>query len=766
MPRPTGGSSTYVPGIDGLRALSVIAVVGYHLGVPSMSGGFLGVGMFFTLSGYLITGILLRSWRKDGRLDLRQFWLRRARRLLPGVVLLVTAVLLTTAIAQPDQVRGRLVEAIAALAYVSNWATISAGVSYFDRFNGPGPFDHLWSLAIEEQFYILWPLALMAMLRLCRGKLRYVIAMTAAAATLSFVLLAVLASPGFDNTRAYEGTDTRAGGILIGALMAMVWSPGQHTSKSTWRERAVLDGSGVAALGVIAWLVVVNDQYSMWTYRGGLALLSLATAVLVAVVAHPRSLVGRAVGTAPFRWVGERSYGIYLWHLPLVALMPEAFMASQPVLRGVLLIGLTLLTAELSWVLIEDPIRIHGFRGALRLQRTTGDRSAAPALASSMAWTFVGVFVVAILSAASLVGRGPDATALAPAMPTDVLRTSEPSPSALAPSPGSTVGLSATAGVDASTATGAPTATGTTIAVSAAAPAASPRAAGAPRLAPGAATPRDAAPPPRPPAMELPVDQLPADLPPDVSTRPATTPSSPAPVALRTACASVAHVGDSTSIGLMSPDYLPEPQLRIDAQYHEVGVGAVQTDIAGARSIVETFQGQPNAETAALDLRAAGHDGCWVFAMGTNEAANFAAGSAIGGTDRIEIMMAAAAGRPVLWPTVRTLVTSGPYAEPGMAEFDAQLREACARHANLRIFDWAAEARDEWYQPDGIHFTSEGYAERGRRIARALAVAFPAGAAPSRSCVIASEPATAPPSPSEPLAAAAPIERRGITRPS
>ena len=649
MPRPVGQSSAYMPGLDGLRALSVIAVVGYHLGVPYLQGGFLGVGMFFTLSGYLITSILLRTWRKKGKVDLKDFWIRRARRLLPGVILLLGVVLVATAIAQPDNWSTRLSESVAALFYVSNWSTIASGVSYFERFGGPGPLDHLWSLAIEEQFYVLWPVLFALVMKVFRGRLRWVIALTVALAAASFVAMYALAVPGFDNTRAYEGTDTRAGGILIGAVLAMAWTQGRHTSKSTVFSRTLMDVLGLGSLAVIVGLILTTDQYSLSLYRGGLLALSLATATLVSVVVHPTSLVAKAIGAAPLRWIGERSYGIYLWHLPLVAFIPKSFMADQAALRGLVLIGLTLLIAELSWSLIEDPIRVHGFVGALRLQRSVdqgAERRTVPELASVVAWCFVTVFGIAVLSSAALIGRSADALADGPRQITISPTTT------LAPAPVA------------------------------------------------------------------------------VLSAPATT----VPLRPETSCASVAHVGDSTSVGLMSEQFLPDPALRIDAQYRGVGADVVVTDIAGARSVVETYEGQPNAETAVLDLVKAGHDGCWVFAMGTNEAANSAAGSNIGGRERIDIMMAAAGRRPVMWLTVRSLLNDGPYADTEMRKFNEALAEACSRHPNMAVFDWAAEAQDGWFQDDGIHFTSDGYAERGRRTALGLANAFPAVGSPVNRC--------------------------------
>jgi peptidoglycan/LPS O-acetylase OafA/YrhL len=743
MPRPVGRPTTYVPGLDGLRALSVVVVVAYHLGIAEASGGFLGVGMFFTLSGYLITSILLRGWRRDGRVDLKDFWLRRARRLLPGVVLLIAVVLATTAIAQPERWSTRLGESIGALLYVGNWTTIASGVSYFDRFGGPGPLDHLWSLAIEEQFYLLWPVVFAVMMRAFRGRLRWAVVTTLVLAAASFAALWLLAQPGFDNTRAYEGTDTRAGGILLGAALAMVWTPGRHASKSGLVTRVARDLVGTAALGFIGWMVLTTDQYHVSLYRTGLLSLSLATAVAVVIVVQPSSFLGRALGVAPLRWLGERSYGIYLWHLPLIALLPETFLADQPLARPAVLVGLTLLIAELSWTLVENPIRVHGFVGALRLRRSADlspDRRSAPEVASGLAWCFVTVFGIAVLSAAALVGSSPDAradgdrTALvlaAPPATATAVPTTPASPTSSgssAPAPAGPAGVGGPAPAEA--------------AGPAPAEAAGPAPAEAAGPAPAAATAPGAVAPAVGPisadAAERAADQTGTAQSGTTKDGAAQKPATALGAAPTTRCRGVAHIGDSTSIGLISPNYLPDPAQRIDAQYRAVGAADVRTDISGARSIVETFEGQPNAETATLTLRSAGFDGCWVFAMGTNEAANQAAGSNVKGRERLDLMMAAAAGRPVLWLTVRSLETSGPYADAEMAKWNATLREACRTYPNLRIYDWAAEVQDAWYVEDGIHFTSEGYAERGRRTAAALARAFPQVGPDAQSCVVRS----------------------------
>src|SRR6185437_11741964 len=193
----------------------------------------------------------------------------------------------------------------------------------------------------------------------------------------------------------------------------------------------------------------------------------------------------------------------------------------------------------------------------------------------------------------------------------------------------------------------------------------------------------------------------------------------------RSSCRAVVHIGDSTSEGLVRPDYLPNPRLRIPAQYRDVGVKKVVIEISGARSIVEVLPGQINGYQVARTLVRGGYRGCWVFALGTNDTANVSIGSTVSRAARIKEMMSAAAGQPVMWVNVRSLVPSGPYAESNMRLWNQALLQACARYPNLRIYNWASAARDSWYIPDGIHFTSQGYAARGHLIARALARAFP-----------------------------------------
>jgi hypothetical protein len=195
--------------------------------------------------------------------------------------------------------------------------------------------------------------------------------------------------------------------------------------------------------------------------------------------------------------------------------------------------------------------------------------------------------------------------------------------------------------------------------------------------------------------------------------------------ALRTSCRSVAHIGDSTSADLVSPDYLPDPAQRLAARYADVGVRNLRIDASGGRSIVETLPGQVNGYNVARDWRSQGYRGCWVFALGTNDSANVAVGSAVGLTARIDRMMSVAHGEPVLWVNTRTLLSSGDWSESTEEQWNSALARALARYPNMRIFNWAAVARAGWFLSDGIHYTSAGCAARAQAIADALALAFP-----------------------------------------
>ncbi|MGZ4032059.1 MAG: acyltransferase family protein [Tumebacillaceae bacterium] len=347
----------YMAGLDGLRTLAVFAVIAYHLNLGWAPGGLLGVGVFFVLSGYLITDILVAQWDRRERLDLKEFWLRRARRLLPGVIFMLLLVVSWLTIVDPARLTSLRGEVWAALLYVSNWRYIFHHVSYFESFGPPSPLGHLWSLAVEEQFYLVWPLLLALGLRFVRRR-GWLAGAVFAGAAMSALAMALLYVPGTDPSRVYYGTDTRAFALLIGAGLALVWPSRKLQAAISVRARWGLDLAGVAGLLGVLYMIWQTNQYDVSLYRGGLVLLSLATAVVIAVLAHPASRLGRVMGCAPLKWLGVRSYGIYLWHYPVIALTsPVVDTEGFDVTRALLQVAATIVLAALSWKYVEQPIR-------------------------------------------------------------------------------------------------------------------------------------------------------------------------------------------------------------------------------------------------------------------------------------------------------------------------------------------------------------------------------------------------------------------------
>lgn len=357
MPKPLNGNGRYMPGLDGLRALAVFAVIAYHLNVGWAPGGLLGVGVFFVLSGYLITDILVNQWKTNGQIDWKDFWIRRIRRLMPALLVMMAAVMIWIALFDRSQLLVLRGEVLSALLYVNNWWRIYHEVSYFSSFGPPSPFGHLWSLAVEEQFYLLWPLFLVVGFRLAPRRWQ-LLGLTLALALVSALAMALMYEPGTDPSRVYYGTDTRAFALLIGAALAMVWPSRKLSVKAGPHARLVLDCIGWAALAAIVIMIGLTDQYDSFLYRGGFVLLAVATALTVAVLAHPVSRLGKALGCKPLRWLGVRSYGIYLWHYPVIVLTSPVNPNEQP---GLVLpfvqLAASIVLAALSYKFVEEPIR-------------------------------------------------------------------------------------------------------------------------------------------------------------------------------------------------------------------------------------------------------------------------------------------------------------------------------------------------------------------------------------------------------------------------
>jgi peptidoglycan/LPS O-acetylase OafA/YrhL len=422
---PRGGSLPYLPGLDGLRALAVIAVLLYHSGLPWFPGGFLGVEVFFVISGYLITALLLAQWRQSGRVDVKAFWLGRARRLLPALYLVLAVTLAYAVVFLPGEVAGLRADVLAALGYVTNWYLVVGHESYFEAIGRPSLLKHLWSLAVEEQFYLVWPLVLAFGLSLgaTRWRRRRILTLALAGAVTSALLMALLYRPEVDPSRVYFGTDTRATGLLVGAALAFVWAPwraalvpgGQRGCSAAvrrlrlqrvkqrsrlrrrwgWTAPRLLDVAGLAALGGLVLFSLRLGEFQPFLYRGGLASVALATAVVIMACAHPHSHLGAGLlGRQPLRWIGQRSYGIYLWHWPVFMITrPQLDVSIEGLPLLALRLGLTLVLAELSYRYVETPIR----RGALgRAWRELREASGFRRRQLSLLWAGAAVSVVAI----------------------------------------------------------------------------------------------------------------------------------------------------------------------------------------------------------------------------------------------------------------------------------------------------------------------------------------------------------------------------------
>ncbi len=358
VPRPTP-KLAHLPGLDGLRGLAVIAVLAFHGGFSAFKGGFLGVSTFFTLSGFLITSLLLREFAAHGAISLRAFWLRRFRRLMPAALAgLLLACLYAVLYGSPEQLARLRVDVLAGLSYVANWRFVLAHTRYADLFSAPSPVQHFWSLAIEEQFYVVYPLLVAAALRL--GGRRALTAVLLAVAGVSVVLSFAL-SADFDRT--YYGTDTRAFELLAGGLFSLWWTSASRRSPSSLPRhvRDVVGGIGLA-LSMAAWATVT--QTSAHLPRGGFVLQAFATcAVLVALTTN--GAVARGLSWRPIRAVGLISYGLYVYHWPVfLALDSERTDLDRSALFA-LRLAVTVTIALVSYVLIEQPIRsgrvLHGF---------------------------------------------------------------------------------------------------------------------------------------------------------------------------------------------------------------------------------------------------------------------------------------------------------------------------------------------------------------------------------------------------------------------
>ncbi len=374
----TAVTGHHLPALNGLRALAVFGVVAYHLQLGWAAGGYLGVDLFFVLSGFLITSLLLEEWAGTGSLHLVEFWARRARRLLPALFLLLAALaaylVLNAAFGGPganglvdlSDLRG---DALATLFYVGNWHAIFAGQSYFAQFSVPSPLQHTWSLAIEEQFYLVWPPLLLLLLRQARRSWRQVgVVVAVAGALLSAGLMALLFHPGGDPTRVYYGTDTRLFDLMAGIAVAFLSAARPQPGQAARRLLHLAASAAAVALGYF-WVTAgtARGLPTNWMFDGGFLLCAALAAVVVADARLlDRGPFARILSTPPLHFLGTISYGVYLWHWPIIVYLNGARTGLSNGPLDALRLGATLVAATASYYLVERPIRQKRLRGALR----------------------------------------------------------------------------------------------------------------------------------------------------------------------------------------------------------------------------------------------------------------------------------------------------------------------------------------------------------------------------------------------------------------
>lgn len=359
-----GKKRRYITGLDGIRAIAVIMVLAYHLKLALFKSGFLGVTVFFVLSGYLITGILISEVEEEGTIDLKNFWLRRIRRLVPAVMSMAVVIIFVSTVVNRVIFTKGCKDFLASVLGFNNWWQIFNKVSYFEAAGVPSPFTHCWSLAIETQFYLIYPLILLGIYKLAksRGEGRAKRGLLFAGVTLllaliSVILMIVLFDPQQDASRVYYGTDTRAFSLLFGALLAILWDYRMVPRRLSASVNMVLGSVSFAVLLVMT--IAINGSSNFW-YRGGQFVGTILTVLVIYTVSGRKTWLSRFLSNPVLKWIGDRSYSIYLWHYPIILLISKGIKASWWI--TLIEIVLSVVLAELSYRFIETPIR-HGIIG-------------------------------------------------------------------------------------------------------------------------------------------------------------------------------------------------------------------------------------------------------------------------------------------------------------------------------------------------------------------------------------------------------------------
>ncbi|MFK4566052.1 acyltransferase family protein [Enterococcus sp. UD-01] len=347
----------YITGFDGIRTIAVIGVIFYHLFPNIMRGGYLGVPIFFAVSGYLITDLLRQEWLQNETIDIKGFYIRRMKRLYPGLIAMLVIASAYIGLFQRDLLNNLRSEVASSVLYYNNWWQIFRGFSYFDRFTSQSPFTHIWSLAVEAQNYLIWPLLFILLKRYVKNSGK-IFGLVMGGTVISALLMAALYTPGADPTRVYYGTDTRLFSILMGAGLAFVWPSSRLKSEIPLKAKNLLNGVGLGSLVILLLsFLFLADHYS-FVYYGGIFLVSIFATLLVAVTAHPGADLNRWLTNPVFTWIGKRSYGIYLYQFPVMIFYEAKItnLSDYVLLHSIIELALILGISELSYRFIEKPL--------------------------------------------------------------------------------------------------------------------------------------------------------------------------------------------------------------------------------------------------------------------------------------------------------------------------------------------------------------------------------------------------------------------------
>ena len=698
LAQATGRALPYLAAVDGLRALAVLAVVAYHASLAEVPGGFFGVDVFFVISGYLVTALFLARAQvrseADGAaipdlLETGDFWQRRARRLVPAAVAAAALTWLVFAALGMRSLGALTAEAFAALGYVGNWFFLFRDQSYFETITSPSPFLHFWSLAVEAQFYLVWPVLLIGALKFGGRLAAFALAVSLAA--ISTLVVATLYSPEADPSRAYYGTDARVAGLLLGAALAIVLKPGLAARI----PRLPAEALGWGGLAALVLLTTQMSEFDPFIYRGGFFLASLATVAVMIAALHQGNAVAWVLSRPALRWLGQRSYSIYLWHWPIFVLtQPQvsADLRSWSLLAARL--GATLILAELSYRLVENV-----FRGRSGWRLPVFDLGTGPYL--ERAWARPAGVVAVGLIAIAAAGGLPIRTGLAGDLAAIERQVASSTHDAALPS--------------ASDVTAAVTLPQTTSSAAVAGDA--PLPASNTSATPGASTTTE----PGPSSPIATPDQLVATLHEDAT---ATTPTtddvgSPAPEDGVPSSASASSGGTVDGVAAATPSATPDAAT-LGASVTLIGdsialgaLGDLSAQMPGAvvdAEVGRQFWTTPEVLTRLAQQGALGD--IVVISLGANGTFSSA---------QFEEVMAAVGDRTVLLVTVTV-----------PRRWESEVHGAIARQANERglgLIDWHAVSSDvaDYFAADGVHLSAAGRAAYASVIAQAVRQAIAAG---------------------------------------